>query len=79
MAALSHVRRWVRWVFSHHVASAALSSAWSFLSVSRFLLARASYHLCPPRVTEQGPRGGWPSGCGSKGPSRGHGIPQKEP
>lgn len=76
VAALSHVRCWVRWVFSHHVASAALRS---ILSVSRFLPARASYHLCPPLVTEQGPGGGWHSEYESKGPSRGHRIPQKEP
>lgn len=66
VAGLSHVRCWVRWVSSHHVASAALSSAWSFLSVSRVLLARAGCHLCPPCVAKQGPGGGWPSGRGSE-------------
>lgn len=68
MAGLSHVRRWVRWVSGHRVASAALSSTWSFLSVSRFLLARAGCHLCLPCVTKQGPGGRWPSGHGSEAP-----------
>lgn len=57
--------------------SAALSSAWSFLSVSRVLLARAGCHLCPPCVAKQGPGGGWPSRRGSEGFSRGSEDPQK--